>query len=85
MITWIRALCNLMRLRHVIQGIQEGWVIMESSKKTWSTTEGNGKPLKYPCLPNLLNSMKREKDMTLEDEPSQIHRCPTYYWGRVEK
>ena len=36
--------------------------------KTWSTGEGNGKPLKYYCLENPMNSMKRQKDMTLKDE-----------------
>ena len=41
---------------------------MESSDKTWSTGEGNGKPLKYSCLENPMNSMKRQNDMTLEDE-----------------
>ena len=41
---------------------------MESSDKTWSTGEGNGKPLQYACLENLMNSMKRQKDMTLKDE-----------------
>ena len=34
----------------------------------WSTGEGNGKPLKYSCLENPMNSMKRQNDMTLEDE-----------------
>ena len=34
----------------------------------WSTGEGNGKPLQYSCLENLLNSMKRQKDRTLKDE-----------------
>ena len=33
-----------------------------------STGEGNGKPLQYSCLENLMNSMKRQKDMTLKDE-----------------
>ena len=41
---------------------------MESSDKTWSTGEGNGKPLQYSCLENPMNSMKRQKDMILEDE-----------------
>ena len=41
---------------------------MESSNKTWSTGEGNGRPLKYSCLENTMNSMKRQKDMTLKDE-----------------
>ena len=31
----------------------------ESSDKTWSTGEGNGKPLQYSCLENPINSMKR--------------------------
>ena len=34
----------------------------------WSTGEGNGKPLQYSCLENPVNSMKRQKDMTLKDE-----------------
>ena len=38
------------------------------SDKTWSTREGNGKPLQYSCLENPMNSMKRQKDRTLKDE-----------------
>ena len=34
----------------------------------WSTGEGNGKPLQYSCLENPLQSMKRQKDTTPEDE-----------------
>ena len=41
---------------------------MERSDKKWSTGEGNGKPLQYFCLQNPMNSMKRQKDRTLEDE-----------------
>ena len=40
-----------------------------SSDKTWSTGEGNGKPLQYSCLENPMNSMKRQKYRTLKDEP----------------
>ena len=40
-----------------------------SSDKTWSTGEGNGKPLQYSCFENPKNSMKRQKDTTPEDEP----------------
>ena len=36
--------------------------------KTWSTGEGNGKPLQYSCLENPIKSMKRQKDRTLKDE-----------------
>ena len=39
-----------------------------SSDKTWSTGEGNGKPLQYSCLENPVNSMKRQIDMILKDE-----------------
>ena len=42
--------------------------MVESSDKTWPTGEGNGKPLQYSCLENPINSMKRQKDMTLKDE-----------------
>ena len=33
-----------------------------------SAGEGNGKPLQYSCLENPMNSMKRQKDMTMKDE-----------------
>ena len=42
--------------------------MVECSDKTWSTGEGNGKPLQYSCLENPRNSMKRQKDRTLKDE-----------------
>ena len=42
--------------------------MVERSDKTWSTGEGNGKSLQYSCLENPMNSMKRQKDMTLKDE-----------------
>ena len=41
---------------------------MESSDKSWSTGEGNGKPLQHSCLENPMNGMKRQKDRTLKDE-----------------
>ena len=47
---------------------QDGWVMVESSDKMWSTGEGNGKPLQYSCLENPMYTMKRQKDMTLKDE-----------------
>ena len=36
--------------------------------KTWSTGEGDGKPLQYSGLANPMNSIKRQKDRTLKDE-----------------
>ena len=47
---------------------RDGWGMVESSDKTWSTGEGNGKPLQCSCLENHMNSMKRQKDTTLKDE-----------------
>ena len=34
----------------------------------WSDGEKNGKSLQYSCFENPMNSMKRQKDMTLNDE-----------------
>ena len=51
---------------------EDGSVIVESSEKTWSTGEGNGKPLHCSCLENPMNSMKRQKYRTLKDE---LPRC----------
>ena len=45
---------------------------LKCSDKMWSTGEGNGKPLQYSCLENPMNSMKRQKDMTPEDEPPRL-------------
>ena len=47
---------------------QDGQVMVESSDKTWSTGEGTDKPLQYSCLENPMNSMKRQKDMTMKDD-----------------
>ena len=40
--------------------------MVESSNKMWSTGEENGKPLQYSCLKNPMNSMKKQKDKTLD-------------------
>ena len=55
---------------------QDGWVMVESSDKMWSTAEGNGKPLQYSCLENAMKRMKKQKDMTLKDE---IPRSVAYW------
>ena len=47
---------------------QDGRVMVERSGRMWSIGEGNGKPLQYSCLENPINSMKRQKEMTLKDE-----------------
>ena len=48
---------------------QDEQVIVKSSDKTWCTGGGNGNPLHYSCLENPMDSMKRQKCMTMEDEP----------------
>ena len=42
--------------------------MVESYDKFWSSGEGNGKLLKYSCLENPMNNMKRQTDRTLKDE-----------------
>ena len=55
-------------MSHPYRANQDGEVTVGSSDKTLSTREGNGKPLQYSCLENLMNSIKRQKDRTLKDE-----------------
>ena len=47
---------------------QDGWVMVERSDRMWCTGEGNGKPLQYSCLENLMNSMKRQNVRILKEE-----------------
>ena len=47
---------------------QDRQVMVQSSDKTLTTGEGNGKPFQYSCLENPMKSMKRQKDRTLKDE-----------------
>ena len=42
--------------------------MVESSDKTWSNEEANGKPLQYSCLENPMNSMTRQNDRILKEE-----------------
>ena len=55
---------------------------MERSDRMWSTGEGNGKPLQHSCLQNPMNSMKRQKDMTLKDE---LHRSVSASYATREE
>ena len=50
----------------------DGQVIVKSSDNTWFTGGGNGKPLQYSRYENPMNSMKRQKDTTLQDEPPRL-------------
>ena len=66
---WQRGLCNSMKLWAMLcRATQEGWVMVESSDKTWSTGERNGKPLQSSCFQNPMNSMKSQRDRTQKDE-----------------
>ena len=47
---------------------QDRHIIVESSDKMWSAGEGNGKALQYSYLESPMNSMKKQKDMTLKNE-----------------
>ena len=69
LITWTTALSNSVKLCAILgRATQDGWVMVESSDKTWSTGKENGKPLQDSCLENPMNSMKSQKDRTLKDE-----------------
>ena len=58
--------------------------MVESSDKTWSTGEGNGKALHYSCFEKPMNSMKKQKDRTLKDElPRSV--CAQYATGEQWK
>ena len=45
--------------------------MVEGSDRMWSTGEGNGKQLQYPCLENPMISMKRQYYRILKEE---LHR-----------
>ena len=48
--------------------MQETLVQILGRENPLETGGGNGKPLQYSCCENPLNSMKRQKEMTLKDE-----------------
>ena len=57
-----------MKPSHACGATQDGWVMVERSDRMWSTGEGNGKPLQYPCLENPMNSRKRQNDRIPKEE-----------------
>ena len=67
------SLSNSMKLWAMpCRATQDRQVIGESSDKTWSSKGENDKPLQYSYCKNPMNSMKRQKDITLEDESSRL-------------
>ena len=70
-VTW--SLSNSMKLWAMLCRVaQDRRAMVESSDKTWSTGEWNGKPLQHPCLENPMNRKKRQKDRTLKDERPRL-------------
>ena len=68
MITWMTALCSLMKLWAMqYRATQDRQVMMESSDKTWATAEGNGKPFHYSYSRIPWTVCKGKQ--TLKDEP----------------
>ena len=64
-----------------------GKFMVESSDKTWSTGEWNGKPLQYSCLENPMNSIKIQKDRTMKDELRRsvgVQYATGEHWRRNE-
>ena len=59
-------------MSHAFKATQNGWVMVKSSEKTWSTGGGSDKPLQYSCLENPMNSLKRSLS-----QPPVIEYC---YW-----
>ena len=76
LITWITALSHSTKLWSMPCGAtQNRRVMVESSNKMWSTGEGNSQPLQYSCLEKPMNSMNRQKDMTVKDKLSRSVRA----------
>ena len=68
MITWMTALCSLMKLWAMqYRATQDRQVMMESSDKTWATGEGNGKVFPYSYLRIPWTVCKGKQ--TLKDDP----------------
>ena len=47
---------------------QDGRVMVQRCDRMWATGEGTGKPLRYSCPQNHMNSMRRQNDRTLKEE-----------------
>ena len=58
-LSWQRSLCNSVKLWTIpCRSTQDGWVIAESSDKTWPAGGGNGKPPQYTWHEDLMNCTK---------------------------
>ena len=61
-----------MELSHAVWGHARWLGHGGESERMWSSGEGNGKPLQYPCLENPMNTVKRQKDRTLRELPRSV-------------
>jgi len=59
-------------LHGMARAIQDRWVMVDSSDTMWFTREWNGKPLQHSYLENTMNSMKKQKDVTLKNETPRL-------------
>ena len=69
-------------MSHAVQGHQDRQVIVKRSDKLWSIGGVNSNPLQYSCHKNPMNSMKKQKDMTLENEPPQVLKVSNMLLGK---
>ena len=83
LIPWTTGLPSSMKLWAMLcRATQDGQVMVESSDKTWSTGEGNGKPLQYSCLENPMKIWKGKNIWHWKmNSPSQKK---TIEWERLE-
>ena len=59
---------NSVKLSQALWGHPRWAGMVERSDTMWSTGKGNGKPLKYFCRENTMNSMKRQNDRIQKEE-----------------
>ena len=82
-LSWQRGLHNSVKLWAMLcRAIQDGWVIAESSDKTWSTG-GGSTPVYLLWEPH--EPYKRLEKYDTERWTPQVWRCPLCYWGREEE
>ena len=63
---------------------QHGWVMVESCNKNVVHWRREWQTLQYSCLKNPINSMKKQKDTTLVDEPPKSE-CVQYATGQKQR
>ena len=65
--TWATALSHSMKPQAMpCRATRDGQVTAESSDQTWSTRQGNGKPLQYSCLENPMKPQGHTESDTTE-------------------